>query len=87
MFVYVLVQFISLTVQVLTWLVFIKVILSFFLSPYHPIRETLDRVVEPLLAPIRRFMPAMGMFDFSPLVFLLLVQVLGNIVIGMLLSL
>ncbi len=83
----ILAQFISLTVRALTWLVFADIIVSFFLNPYHPVRATLDRIVEPLLAPIRRFMPPTGMFDFSPLVFMLLVQVLGNVLIGMLLSL
>lgn len=83
----VLAQFISITVQVLTWLVFIDIVLSFILQPYHPLRETLDRIVEPLLAPIRRFMPQTGMFDFSPLVFLLLLQVLGNVLINVLLTL
>jgi YggT family protein len=83
----ILAQFVSIAVQVLTWLVFIDVILSFFLQPYHPVRETLDRIVEPLLAPIRRFMPQTGMFDFTPLVFLLLVQLLGNMLVNVLLTL
>jgi len=53
-----------------------KVLLSYFMSPYHPIRQTIDRIVEPLLAPIRNRMPMIGMFDFSPLVLLILIQIL-----------
>ena len=36
---------------------------------------------EPLLAPIRRFMPKTGMFDFTPLVVLLVLGVLMRTVV------
>jgi YggT family protein len=58
----------------LTWLVIINAVLSYFLSPYHPLKMALDRIVEPMLAPIRRIMPQTGMIDFSPLVLIILLQ-------------
>lgn len=61
---------------VLTWLVIINAVLSYFLSPYHPIKMTLDRIVEPMLAPIRRIMPRTGMIDFSPIVLIILLQLI-----------
>lgn len=61
---------------VLTWLVIINAVLSYFISPYHPIKMTLDRIVEPMLAPIRRIMPQTGMIDFSPLVLIILLQLI-----------
>ena len=70
--------------NVLTLLVFMKVILSYFMDPYHPIRENLDRFVEPMLAPIRNIMPDTGMMDFSPIVLLILLEVLNSFVIGLL---
>jgi YggT family protein len=79
-----LIYFINLLVQVITLLVFIKVILSYFMSPYHPIRETIDRIVNPLLNPIRRVMPSTGMIDFSPLVLLVLMQILKSVLISVL---
>ncbi len=33
-------------------------------------------LTEPILAPIRRFLPSAGMFDFSPMVAILLVEFL-----------
>jgi YggT family protein len=51
------------------------VVVSYFLNPYHPLRANLDRLVRPLLAPIQKFLPTFGGIDFSPLVLLLLVQV------------
>ena len=52
------------------------VVLSYFMDPYHPVRHTVNRIVEPILAPIRRIMPQTGMMDFSPLVAIILVQIL-----------
>jgi len=69
-------QIIRIIFTALTWLVIINVILSYFMSPYHPIKMTLDRIVEPMLAPIRRIMPQTGMIDFSPLVLIILLQLI-----------
>ena len=69
-------QIIRIIFTALTWLVIINVILSYFMSPNHPIKMTLDRIVEPMLAPIRRIMPQTGMIDFSPLVLIILLQLI-----------
>ena len=63
------------------------VILSYFMDPYHPVRNTIDRMVNPILNPIRRVLPQTGMMDFSPLVALILVQILEFILRSLLLSL
>lgn len=80
------IQIVNILVTVITWLVIIKVVLSYFMSPYHPIRESIDSVVEPLLAPIRRILPQTGMIDFSPLVLIILLQVLEAVLRNVLLS-
>jgi YggT family protein len=77
-----LISFVRLLMQIVTLLVIAKVILSYFMSPYHPVREAIDRLVEPMLAPIRRFVPPLGMLDFTPFVFIILVQVLGSLLIN-----
>lgn len=71
-----LVVLVRVATNVFSILIIGKVLLSYFMSPYHPIRQTIDRIVEPLLAPIRNRMPMIGMFDFSPLVLLILIQIL-----------
>jgi YggT family protein len=63
------------------------VILSYFMDPYHPVRNTVDRLVNPILNPIRRLLPQTGMADFSPLVAIILVQVLEYILTRLLISL
>jgi YggT family protein len=73
--------------QLLILLVVISVILSYFLDPYHPIRRSIDSVVEPLLAPIRRVVPLIGFLDLSPLILIILIQLLSNIIVSVLLTL
>jgi YggT family protein len=73
--------------QILVLLVFASVILSFFMDPYHPIRRGVDNIVDPMLAPIRRIVPLVGMFDFSPLVLILLIQLAARLINTLLFSL
>ena len=83
----ILVLFIGAISQLLVLLVIVSVILSYFMDPYHPIRRSIDSVVEPMLAPIRRVVPLIGMLDLSPLILLILIQVVSNLLIRFLLTL
>lgn len=74
------------TVSVLIFAVFIYVILGYFLAPTHPLRRILGQVIEPMLQPIRKIIPSLGGFDLSPLILLILLQVLGAIVVRILRS-
>ncbi len=73
--------------QILILLVILSVILSYFMDPYHPIRRGLDRIVEPMLNPIRRVVPLVGMLDFSPLVLIILIEIIGSLLIRLLYTL
>jgi len=73
--------------QLLVLLVVVSVILSYFMDPFHPIRRSIDSVVEPMLAPIRRVVPLIGVLDLSPLILILLLQVVSNLIIRFLLTL
>lgn len=87
MLIAILVRLINIISQFIVLVVIAKVILSYFMDPYHPIRRTLDNLVEPMLAPIRRVVPLIGMFDFSPLILIILVQVLSSVLISFLITL
>jgi|WetSurMetagenome_2_1015567.scaffolds.fasta_scaffold83521_2 YggT family protein len=65
----------------------VDAILSFVLSPWHPVRAFLDRLVQPMLGPIRRVVPPVGAMDFSPLIIIVLVQILESVLVNLLLSL
>ncbi len=81
-----LVLFIRVISQTFIWIVIANALLSFFLSPYHPVREALDRLIAPFLNPIRNLLPSAGGLDFSPLVLILIVDFLSRILILLLLS-
>ena len=69
--------------RVYTWIVFISVILSWFIrDPYHPLRQGVDNLVRPLLDPIRRILPQTGMIDFSPLVLIILIELVTSLLVG-----
>lgn len=70
----------------ITLAVLADIIVSFFLHPYHPIRQTLDSIVEPMLAPIRQILPTFGGLDFSPMVLIILIQILEELLISLLVS-
>jgi YggT family protein len=82
-----LILFINAISQLLVLLVIVSVILSYFMDPYHPVRRAIDGVIEPMLAPIRRIVPLLGTLDFSPLVLIILIQLLSRILVRVLLAL
>jgi len=78
-----LVNFISLLFQVLSFAILGRVLLS-WIDPMGNMRITqiIRDVTEPLLAPIRSLMPNMSMFDFSPIIALLLLQAVNRLLLS-----
>lgn len=68
----------------LSILIIADVILSYILDPFHPVRRFLDGIVQPLLAPIQRILPLVGGLDFSPLVLLILIDIVSRLLRGIL---
>ena len=73
--------------QLFVLVVVAKVLLSYFVPPYSQVRLYLDQLVEPALAPIRRYIPAVGMFDFSPMILIIILYLLDSILTGIIRSL
>jgi YggT family protein len=48
-------------------------------SPFLPLVDFLYKATEPVFTPIRRVLPTMGPFDFTPLVVLIGIQVLARV--------
>ena len=72
-----LVNFVDIITRALSIAIFGRVIMS-WVSPRgnDPITAILYQATEPILGPIRRVMPQMGMFDLSPLVALIILNYL-----------
>ena len=74
-------NFINMLAVLLTLLVFVYILSTWVFPPYHSFRQSIASIVEPMLAPIRRVIPPVGMFDFSPFIFIISVQVLATILL------
>ena len=75
------ISFFRLLLDLLVVLVIVDVLLGYVMDPFHPVKATLDRIIEPFLAPVRRIVPPINMIDFSPMVLIILIQVLDFILI------
>ncbi len=82
-----LIQIIQSVAWLLTVILIADVILSYFMNPYHPVRSFLDRIVQPMLRPIQRFLPSFGGIDFSPIVLMILIQLVETFLINILAAL
>ena len=75
--------FIGILAQILWIALLARVILSWFnigaSSPFYPIVKVAHQITEPILAPIRRMLPRMGAFDFSPIVAFILITLVRNV--------
>ena len=60
-----------------------RVILSWFPNvPYNnPLVQFVYAVTEPIMSPIRRVMPNTGMFDFTPMVAIIVIVIVQNILL------
>jgi YggT family protein len=77
----ILAQVISTFANIYVWIVIASILLSYFMDPYHPLRQGVDNLVRPLLDPIRKVVPPVGMLDFSPFVLIILIQVVSNLLV------
>lgn len=71
-------KIIDLVLTLYMWIIIAQAIISWVNpDPYNPIVRFLYRVTEPVLAPIRRWLPTRGMgVDFSPLIVILVIYFL-----------
>jgi len=75
----VLFNFIRFLCEVLTFAIFIRAIMSWFVTSPNTLTTILDKITEPILSPLRRIIPRAGMFDFTPLVTIILLQLIANL--------
>ena len=63
-----------LTVYIMIGALILQAVLS-WINPYSPLAPTVNQLTRPLLDPLRRFIPLIAGIDLSPLVAILLLQV------------
>ena len=75
-----LLNFLELLCEVLTLAILIRVILSWFSrGPINVLTNMMYQVTEPILSPLRRIIPKVGRLDFTPMVAVILLQVVASI--------
>ena len=66
-----------------TLVIIARAIASFFPvspgSPFAPVVGVLHQLTEPVFAPVRRILPPLGMFDFTPVVVLIAIMLVQSI--------
>jgi len=73
-------------IQVITIAIFARVILSWFMvNPTSgflvSVYQVLFQLTEPILGPLRRIIPTIGMFDISPIVAIIALQIIGSVLV------
>jgi YggT family protein len=86
-----LVDIADLLLTILTWVIITQVILSRLFTfnvlntssqGVRSLAVAIDRLTAPLYRPIRRLLPDFGGLDFSPLVILILIQIIKKLLAG-----
>jgi YggT family protein len=67
--------------QMLIAILILQAILS-WVNPHAPIAPALNQLTEPMLRPIRKFVPLVGGVDLSPMVLILAIYVLLELISG-----
>ena len=78
----------SLVLTLLFWAILIRAILSWVQpDPRNPIVQFLERVTGPILYPLQRIIPPLGGIDLSPLVAMLLIELIKGLLVNAILKL
>jgi YggT family protein len=71
---------IAVLAQILAFAIFIRALLSWIpnLDTRNPLIQLLIQITEPVLVPLRRVIPRIGMIDITPLVAMLLLSAIAQ---------
>ena len=64
--------------------IFFRAILSWVNpNPYSPLARALDQITEPILGPLRRIIPRIGMIDITPMIAIFILIAIQRAVAGL----
>ena len=71
-------------VNIYSLVILARVLMSWLnVNPYSPVGQVIYNLTEPVLAPVRNLLPPAGGLDFSPIIVLVALQILGQILVSM----
>lgn len=70
-------------VNILGFAIFARSILTWFpIDRNGPVVQALDAVTDPILQPLRRVVPPIGMIDLTPMIAIIVLFIIGGILQG-----
>jgi len=77
------ISIISIAFEILTYIIFIRVILSWFPhNPYQPVIRLIYQISNSILSPIRNTVSPIGGIDISPIIAIFIIQLIKNIILN-----
>ena len=75
---------ITVLVELYSFVILARVLMSWVnVDPYSPLARVIYDLTEPVLAPVRNLLPPAAGLDFSPIIVLVLLQILGSMLANM----
>jgi YggT family protein len=73
----------SLALSIYSLIMLARILMSWLpnLNPYNPIVRFLYEATEPVLGPVRRAIPPMGGFDFSPIIVMVAISLIQRLIL------
>ncbi|MGD0766287.1 MAG: YggT family protein [Dehalococcoidia bacterium] len=77
------VRFVEIFCNIMIAAIVVRALLSWVVTDArNPLVSALDQITEPILAPLRRVVPRMGMIDVTPMVAILILYVIEQLIAG-----
>jgi YggT family protein len=74
------IEILTILCQVFAIIIFVRAILSWFAtSPNSQVVLFLDRITEPILAPLRRIVPRLGIVDITPMIAIIILLLIASL--------
>lgn len=74
---------VTLFIQLYSLIILARVLMSWVqIDPYSPLARTIFQLTEPVLEPIRNLLPPTAGLDFSPIIAIILLQVVETLLVA-----
>jgi YggT family protein len=78
-----LINFVQILVLILQFAIIARSVLSWFpIDPRSPVVSILNEITEPILAPLRRIVPRIGMIDITPMVAIFVLFIIQRVALS-----
>lgn len=73
----------ALLIQLYSLVILARVLMSWInIDPDSPLARTIYDLTEPVLAPVRNMLPPAGGLDFSPIIVIIVLQVIQSLIVA-----